>query len=148
MSIRVSDQIFLLNMRDGVILKKFGTTGGSSQFNSPGGITIHQSYLYVCDVGNDRIQIVEKKKGKFINQWKGFNSPRCIYFHDEIEIFFVGDAYSVQLFTKDNICVQRLDFRHFTAIPALYFTAIPALCVFDDRLYVADFRNDRIQIFE
>ena len=60
--------------KNGKEIKKFGSKESSSkngEFNDPAGLTVNEKYLYVCDWGNDRVQVLDKENGKFICEWKG-----------------------------------------------------------------------------
>ena len=139
LSVPCLNQILVCHSRDGLILNKFYIKG-------PEGITVYQSHLYVCDSNDHRVQVLEKKNGNFVHQWGGgesskyghFLQPMCIYYDDAI--FFVGDACSVQLFTEDGMCLQRLGDED-------DFYQIRGLCVFNEQLYVIDWPRNRILIF-
>jgi len=151
-------QIFLCNNQDGKVLKKWGTVNSGSkhgEFNYPYGITVNNTYVYVCDCYNHRIQILIKENGNFFHQWgkgqsstkKGqFSYPGSIFYHILEEMFYIGDWYSVQLFTKENICIQRIGDTT-TGNKMNQFNYGYGLSVCDDQLYVCDRNNKRIQIF-
>jgi len=151
-------QIFMCNSTNGKILNIFGNEqSGSKQgeYNYPHGLTVVKNYLYICDNNNHRIQIVTKDKGLFVSQWgnksKGgieadFDGPCAICYDESEKIFYIGDDYSVQLFTTHGQCIQRLggqtwgnNMNHFDDVFSIYRI--------NDRLYVSDFDNKRIQIF-
>jgi len=151
-------QIFLCQSEDGKVLKKYGTVDKGSkpgEFNRPCGITVNGTYVYICDCSNHRIQILIKENGTFSYQWgkgkesteKGhFSYPRSIYYNVLEEMFYIGDSYSVQLFRKDNTCIQRLgDTTDGNKMNQFY--NVWGLSVVNDQLYVSDFNNKRIQIF-
>jgi len=112
--------------------------------------------IYICDCDNHRIQILTKDKGIFVMQWGSgeestdqgqFSNPMSIYNNLGEEIFYVGDNWSVQLFEKDGNCIQRLG-QDISGNSMNQFHWITSLCVMDDRLYVCDHVNQRIQIFQ
>jgi len=117
---------------------------------SPYGITVDNKYLYVCDWSNHYIQILDKEKdGKWSHQWGNgeeskdygqFSFPYTIYYYPFDDIFYVGDVCSVTLYTKENICIQRIGENQ--------FSFILGLCVIDNCLYVSDNDNKRILIFK
>jgi len=150
-------QIFICNSFDGTLLNIWGGAAGSkpSEFNYPRGLAVDNKCVYICDCDNHRIQILKKDKGIFVSQWgtgsQGtesgqFEFPNGIY-KDILEtIFYVGDSSSVQLFSKDGICFQRLGDRE--KGPTMnQFKVVYAMCVIEDQLYVSDWGNRRIQIF-
>jgi len=152
------NQIFLCKEQDGRVLEKWGKVRSSSkdgEFNNPCGFTLNNKYLYICDSMNHRVQILNKKEnGKFITKWGNgtestevgsFSNPYSIFYHIEEEIFYVGDQNSIQLFTKDNFCLQRIgDFT--TGKEQFQFNYISGLCIVDERLFVCDSNNSIIQI--
>jgi len=152
-------QIFVC-AKDGILLKKFGTTiHGSSvgSFHYPEGLTLNQQYLYVCDNDNHRIQILTKQDGTFHQKWGSdgwpkneqgsFCYPLSIYLNKLEELFYIGDYHCIQLFTKDGICLQRINEDAYGDATNLS-NAIYGICIMDDRLYVSDVDNKRIQIFK
>jgi len=159
LTIEEINQIFLCNPSDGKILNLYGTINRGSQpgeFTYPFGITVNNKYVYICDNENHRIQILNKENGKFSHQWgsgersweKGqFMYPYSIYRDLEEDIFYVGDGCSVQLFTKENICLQRIG----DTTPGKrrnQFDSVESTCVVYDRLYISDSGNERIQIYK
>jgi len=126
---------------------------------------VDKKYLYVCDFSNHRLQILLKENGQFVFQWgntgktgteKGeFHSPYSIFYDEFEKIFYVGDYQSVQLFIResddvDNFkgkCIQRLgekmSGREMNQLYGVY-----GIYKFDDRLYVSDVGNARVQIFQ
>jgi len=88
-----------------------------------------------------------------VNQWgtKGtdlgkFCSPGSIYYSLLEEMFYIGDAYSIQLFTKDGICLQRIGDKQ-KGNGMNQFNMVYAICLIRDQLYITDNENNRIQIF-
>jgi len=148
-------QIFLCNSSDGKILNKWGTVqGGSKQeeFSNPYGLTVNDKYLYVCDSWNDRIQIVIKTNGKFVNQWEkteslSFHFPKSIYFHNVDDIFYIGDRCALFLLTRNGKFKQKLG-STIRGDGMDQFNEIDGICVKNERLYICDWRNNRIQIFK
>jgi len=150
-------QIFLCDPSNGTILNKWGTVTGSSKsgsFDYPFGLTIHNKCLYICDCDNHRVQILYKESGQYVDEFgsgegieKGeLKEPSSIFYCKIEEIFYVGDLYSVQLFLKDKICIQRIgDVGSGNKMDQ--FNDICGICVIDDQLYLSDSNNKRIQIF-
>jgi len=152
-------QIFLAQPQDGKILNKWGTINSGSkpeEFNIPLGITIVHQHIYICDSYNHRIQVLNKTNGKFYHQIGSgkpsievgqFRNPSCIYNDFLEDIIYVGDAASVQLFRKNGVCIQRLgDGKSGPRIDQ--FNMIYAICIMDDRLFVSDDGNRRMNVFE
>jgi len=140
-------QIFVCNSLSGTVLKTWGSgSEGSekSEFNYPFGLTVDNNYVYVCDGGNHRIQVLFKEDGKYFTQWereKGFFYPYALYRDALEEIFYIGDSVSFQLFTNDGTFIQRISQEN-------QFCNVYGLCIMDDLLYVTDNANERIHIFQ
>jgi len=147
-------QIFLCNSQDGKILQEFGTVKcgfKDGEFNHPFGVSVDNTYIYICDTLNNRVQIFKKENRNYFSKWQPpnikFNYPYSIYNYLPEDIIYVGDDCSVQLFKKDGVCIQRLggDIR---GNQMHQFDVVFGMCVLDDRLYVSDNYNNRIQIFK
>jgi len=145
-------KIFLCNLQDGRILKQFGADSGYA----PEGITVDDKYVYLCDCLNHRVQILTKENGIWDSRWGNgiasaeqgqFKYPSSIYDNFSDDLIYVGDRISVQLFRKDGVCVQRLgDIIYGKQMNQ--FKSVYGICVLDERLYVSDGGNKRIQIFK
>jgi len=132
-----------------MVIREFGFVKLGSkvgEFNNPLGLTVDNKYVYVCDHYNHRIQLLTKETGIYFSQWGNetedteqlqFCFPRSIYNHLSEDLIYVGDLGSVQLFRKDSVYLQRLE-----------SPSVSGICVMDDRLYVCDCNNNRIQIYE
>jgi len=125
------------------------------EFNSPEGITYDNNFLYICDYNNNRIQILTKS-GKFFTLWGGedkddgkkspFRFPYAIYHYFIEDVICIGDNDTVQIWTKDGVCLQRLgEAITGTTYP---FSCVYGMCIMNNRLYITDGENHRIQIFE
>jgi len=144
------DQIFLCNSQVGSVLKEFGGNGSQDgEFQCPTGLTVNNKYVYICDYLNDRVQILTKENGIYVSKWGNekestkqgeFYNPHSIYNHVLEDLIYVGDQMSIQIFSKDGVCIQRLGDK-------TSFYSVLGICVMDDRLYVSDGSNNRIQIF-
>jgi len=151
-------QIFVHNREDGEILNRWGTTNESKkqgEFHNPFGITVNNKYVYICDCFNHRVQVLNKRNGSFENQWgKGiegcknreFTFVKSIYNNKEEEIFYVGDDFSVQLFKKNGVWIQRIG-DQIKGTKMGQFNRVFGMCVVDEQLYVVDNCNNRVQIF-
>jgi len=150
-------QIFLHKRQDGKLLNQWGTKDPSSkqgEFNYPRGITVDNKYVFVCDWANNRVQLL-KPDGVFCTQWGNgiksieigqFSNPFSIYNDLLEEIVYIADSCSVQLFRKDGVCIQRLG-THEEGREMNEFSSVFGMYVMDDRMYVSDANNSRIQIF-
>jgi len=151
------NKIRLCNSQDGKNLKEFGIVPGSKdgEFGYPCGLTVDNKYVFICDRNNHRIQILTKDNGVYISKWgRGiesteqgqFSYPESIYHHLSEDLMYIGDRFSVQLFSKDGVCIQRLGDEE--GIHMNQFQEVVGICVMDGRLYVGDCGNRRIQTFE
>jgi len=144
-------EIYLCNSSDGKLLQKWGSELPSSKqgkFSYPYGITTDHESVIICDSFNHRIQFLKKETGMFKIQWGGidenrtkFNYPYSIL-NDLDGMIYICDEKYIQIFFKDNgILYQRLGNEESGR------NEICGICTVNDRLYVCDKRNNRIQIF-
>jgi len=147
-------EIFSHNSQDGKLLKEFGSEGSENgAFNYPLGLTVNNKYVYICDRNNHRVQILTKEDGIYFSKWGNgtkqgqFEDPRSIYNCLSEDLIYVGDSCSVQIFRRDSICIQRLGDKE-SGTKMNQFNIVYGICVMYDRLYVSDWNNHRIQIFE
>jgi len=151
-------QIFMCNSNNGKVLNTFGTVFSGSKagtFNYPREMAVNLNYLYICDRRNDRVQILKKETGLFIGQWgnpqnkkylkkKEFKFPDAIYYDELENLFYIGDDFSVQIWTADfgGQCIQRIGNQNMKQ-----FDLVSSICRINDHLYVNDFRTMQVQIF-
>jgi len=143
-------QIFLCNSQEGKILETFGTGNCGSkigEFDCPMGITVDDKYVYICDYFNNRVQILLKEKGIYFSTWTEIVRPTSIYYHSSEDLLYVGSRINVQLFRKDGVCIQRLGDKE-VGHQMNQFMWVFGICIMDDRLYISDKNNKRIQIFK
>jgi len=146
----LSHYVYLYSKK-GKEIDKFGSKNESEadgEFYCPRGIAVDEEYLYVCDSYNDRVQVVDKKNGTFICQWK--NGQRSIYYPLSIlwyeHLFYVGDRYGVQVFTKQGKCNQVFGISKDGSGKG-EFDVVTGLCMVNDKLYIVDCCNSRIQVW-
>jgi len=108
---------------------------------------VNEKYLYVCDWGNDRVQILDKENGNFIYQWKSgqrsFRFPLSILLYEQL--FYVGDQHGVQVFTKENQCIQL--FGSYGSGKGS-FNLVSGVCIVNGKAYIVDNGNHRIQVWD
>jgi len=75
-----------------------------------------------------------------------FSTPRSVYNSIDEEMFYIGDDVSIQLYGKDDICYQRIGDQE-KGNGMHQFHNVFDLCIMDNRLYVSDCENKRIQVF-
>jgi len=96
---------------EGKEMNKFGSPTHSTkkgEFNTPCGIALNKKYLYICDYGNSRIQVLNKFNGNFIRQWtdpgqtRRFYNPRAILLYEN-QYFYIGDRNGIQIWKKKKL---------------------------------------------
>jgi DNA-binding beta-propeller fold protein YncE len=138
---------------DGAFLNTFGGPGHNpGEFQEPNGLAVDSGgNIYVADVGNHRVQKLTAN-GQFISQWRGpdpgFYGPRDIWVTSNNFVYVVDqgrarivkfDANGVVIATWGSSGTGDGQFDEPTAVAVDEKT---------DRVFVADPRNRRIQIFD
>jgi len=154
-------QIYIFDL-NGTLIKTFGEVksgNGEGQFATPEGVTTDKNCLYICDTDNHRVQILNKEDGLFKSEWgkEGthfgfFTWPFSIFLgsghgRGGTDMIYVGDQLSLQLFTREGKCEQRLG-ETVRGQKDTQFNHVFGFVIEDSYLYVCDFLNKRIQIFE
>jgi len=121
-----------------------------STLKNPLGLTTNQNTLYVCDCGNHQIQTFLKNEFTFENKWGRhgtehgqFDEPETISYC--VDVLYVGDKCSIQLFTIEGSFLQRIAVRGKQI--GGFMCGIQGICIRNNELYVSDCGNDRIQVF-
>jgi len=135
--------------KNGKEIKKFGSKESSSkngEFNDPQGLTVNEKYLYVCDKWNQRVQVLDKENGKFICEWKDgqrkIEYPISILLYENL--FYLGDCDGIQVFTKEGKCIQL--FGSYGSGKG-FVNWVRSVCRVNDKLYLVDYWNCRIQVW-
>jgi len=137
---------------DGQVKKTIGNRGSKQgEYSSPSAIVIHNDMIYICDSWNQRIQTLLKKDYAFWREWGGegtgngqFICPFSICYW--LDILYVGDIYSIQLFTEEGTFLQRIG-GETRGHGEEQFDCAWGICVVKDRLYISDRHNQRVKIF-
>jgi len=138
-----------LYSKNGKEIKKFGSKGEKEgQFHSPSGVTVNENYLYICDRNNHRLQVLDKKNGNFICQWKvGQRSLQYPYSNLLYEnLLYVGDLFGIQVFTNEGKFIQIIGRWGYKKKGE--FDGVVGLCIVNDQLYINDANNARIQVWD
>ncbi len=138
---------------DGQLLFEFGRRGvGEGEFNFPSHVTIWGDRLYVNDTMNFRIQIFDLD-GTFVSAFGShgdgsgdFAQPKGVGVDSEGHIYVVDALFNrVQIFNGQGQLM--LAFGEDGSEPGGLW--LPSgLHIAQDRIYVADSYNQRVQIFE
>jgi len=140
--------------KEGKLKNTIGSTVPSSkqgEFNDPCGLTCDPNSLYICDYYNYRIQSLIKTNYVFRRQWGSegtrngqFVRPFSICYNEEV--IYVGDNCSIQLFKCDGMFLQRIGYD--IGNQAGQLDGAWGICVVRDKMYVTDYGNSRIQVFQ
>jgi len=113
----------------------------------PRGMAINNTYLYICDLNNHRVVVLNKDSGEYHREWgrKGklegeFYGPLSIYIYEEI--WYVGDYSSIQLFHRCGLCLERIEIWDKENVKQ-----ISSICILQGRLCVSDTNNKKIRVF-
>jgi len=145
-----SHHVYLYS-KTGKEIKKFGSKEMSEkegEFYFPNGLTVDEKYLYVCDYWNKRVQVLDKENGTFIHQWKQgqrlFSRPQSILLYEHL--LYVGDADGIQVFTKQSPykCIQVFG-KGGSGKGEFKFAR--DLCIVNDKLFIVDTNNQRVQVW-
>ncbi len=137
----------------GAFLSMIGTKGsGQGQFAQPNGIAIDRvGAIYVADAGNHRV-LKLKPDGTFIAEWKGpepgFYGPRRIAIGPDGSIYVVDQGHNrIAKFSPDG---QVLSVWGSPGNADGQFNDPTSVAVdpATNKVYVADPRNKRIQVFD
>lgn len=160
-----NDRIFVVDNKNnriqifdpnGNFITKFGTYGtGDGEFNYPTGIAVDENRIYVVDRQNNRVQIFDLV-GNFITKFGTFGTddeqfywPQGIAVNgDIIYVTDTSDAY----YGSHRIRVFNLNGRFITKFGSQgygdgQFVLPSDLTVYQDKIYVVDSYQSRIEIF-
>ena len=133
----------------GKYVSKFGTYGtGTSTattvyFNEPSGIAVNDSYIYVADSGNNRVQKFDKS-GTYVSKFTGSTTQGVLSYPYRIAIdtssyVYVTDDTRLQKFTSSGTYVKKYG----------TYNSPSGVAVGSDKWrYVIDYFNDNIKIFD
>lgn len=138
----------------GAVLDRFGSHGGEpGQFNFPTNIAVGpDGRLYVTDSMNFRVQIFHQS-GKFLSSFGrlgdgsgNFNRPKGIGVDSDGHIYVVEGLHDVvQIFDEEGRFLLAFGGSG-TGDGEFWLPA--GLTIHDDRIYVSDSSNRRVQVFD
>ena len=136
----------------GNILKSIGRRGSlPGEFNIVNGIALKDGELYVCDTGNDRVQVFDedlifiRSMGAYGPERNNLNKPDNIVLDEEGNMYVVEEGnHRVQVLTP--MC------RHIRSIGAPgsrggELKQPVAVAIFRDLIYIVEFGNKRVSVF-
>jgi DNA-binding beta-propeller fold protein YncE len=138
---------------EGNFLSSFGTLGaGEGEFREPTGIAVdRKGNIYVADFLNQRVQKL-KPEGTFIAEWKGpadgFLGPRDIAIGPDNSVYVVDEGHT--RIVKSDRDGKVLVVWGTSGDGDGQFNQATSVAVDEknDRVYVADPRNRRIEVFD
>jgi len=146
-TVDVFHYIFCYNSM-GECLQKYGKERAGTdpgEFWDPRGLTVDDTFLYICDFSNHRIQVLERKNGLYSHHWicsgvedRITRTPSSITLLDNL--LYVGENVGVQIFTKEGICLQEFPHRDMRC-------SISGLCFVDNQLYTTDELRGSIDVW-
>jgi len=153
-TILAKHQIYYMNLSNVNKIERFGDVksgSGRGEYNDPFDLTYDNENLYICDHGNYRIQVINKKSGEYQYHFgqKGkepgdFNNSTRILLYEDILI--VSEWYNLQFFNKfTGAFMYRIGKREKGEAPG-EFDRIRGICILEEKLCVVD-STCRIQIF-
>jgi len=104
----------------------------------------NEKYLYICDQSNYRVQVLNKENGNFITKWN--DGRQCIYVSILLyeNLLYIGHRSGIQIWTKKGEYLQACG--SFGGGKE-EFDWVSGICVVNDKLYMVDQKNDRIQVW-
>jgi len=140
-----SNLIYVYNL-SGTLIKQFGKGGsGNGEFSTPGGIDVDDTFIYIADHSNHRVQVFYLENCTYSHQWGGsatgngqFQNPWTIRLYDGL--VYVGDHTCIQVFTKDGQFLCRFDKTE--------FSLVRGMSIVGNRLYVSDHGTNRVVVLQ
>ncbi len=125
--------------KKGDLLKKIGQEGkGPGEFNYPVGIAVAGDRLLVCDMTNDRVQVLTTELEP-VNVIGGFDYAYDIAVDYEQLLYVADSCEGIKVYTMDGEFRHR--FNHEQLVSAR------GVCVDGGFVYVSDTDRDRVYVF-
>lgn len=152
----LNDQIVVVDTAGIRIRSVGGRTGaGVGELDAPGGVGVSGTTLFVADFFNHRVQVFGPSNGATVGR-PGRVLPGRLHYPTDVaasdSLLYVADAYNhrIQVFRPDGRRVRRWGGPLGFGIPGRFrgwFRVATGVETAGGRVYVADFFNDRVQIF-
>jgi DNA-binding beta-propeller fold protein YncE len=155
---QLNGQVQVFRASDSAFLRRFGSPGlGDGQFAQPSGVAIDSSSdtLFVGDQHNNRVQVFRASDGKFIRKIGSFgtadgqfNGPFGVMFDRATDSLFVSDSgnHRIQVFRASDGTFLRKFGSHGSSEGQFNSPSAIKIDSVGD-VFVADFNNNRVQIF-
>ena len=150
-----TDEVYVYSLSGGLEFKFGGKGAGPGQFNIPYGVAVdHKGNIIVVDSGNFRVQVFDKD-GKFIRAFGhagtrpgDFMRPKGIAIDSQGHLYVVDAAFgNFQIFDEKGNLYLFVGTNG--AAPGQFQLPFGiAIDSSDDRIYVVDQINRRIQVFQ
>lgn len=102
----------------GNLIRRIGTKGTKpEQFDSPKGIATDGTNIYICDMCNNRIKVINKK-GEVINYWsekgshKKFHLPIDLVIHDFKLYVIESDGCEINVFNLNGTFINKIKINY------------------------------------
>jgi DNA-binding beta-propeller fold protein YncE len=132
--------------------RQFGSAGtGNGELSNPHAVTCIGNEIFVCDTGNQRIQVFDTK-GKFLRKWGGeggkdghFANPFALSSNEDY--IYVADFSNdrIQVFDKTGKFIKKWGTR---GNGNAQFHHPVGIASSEHEIYVCDYENHRIQVFD
>jgi DNA-binding beta-propeller fold protein YncE len=161
-----------VNIFSGGNVTSVGSRGtNDDQFNGPMGLANDDTHVYVADSGNNRITIWNLSNGEVVDVFTGdgnttFNAPMALAINQNNSVLYVTEAGSGRVLafnltaapnaniTTNSTTPSIVNFTYAARFgdrdaepPASRLLAPSGLAVADDQLFVCDFSNHRVVVF-
>jgi len=145
--------VYVYNL-SGVLIKQFSSGSRNGEFFECDayGIDLDDKFIYVVDNGNFQVRVFDLENYTFSHQWgsKGTGNGQFSYPY-EVTLYqglcYVGDTCGIQVFTKDGQFLYRFG-KTTQGSGQGEFNVVIGILVVSNRLYVSDFRNNRLVVLE
>ncbi len=152
----LSDRVTVIDSTGAAVARVGGTTGPDpGELDAPAGVVILGDAFFVAEFYNHRVQRFSSSGVEVIGLPGRAFKARLHYPTDvatDDSLIYVADAYNhrIQVFRHNGEYVRKWGGPLGTGLPGSlkgWFNVATGLAVADGKVYVADFSNNRIQVF-